>query len=267
MTDNPLERQRQLLRVFWQANDARQKSIADAEVLRKGNLAAAESTAANHCKEIAALLQETMQSHQQAKAELDQKNIGHFLTAADRAYGSEDRPSNQFRTSAENAIGLSAQVRQTIQKLNEWEKEALRKEEALRELERSKKRERIKRLRRLALAVISIASILVIAWFFYNYYQPLGGATALAAGYQYTCALTAGGGVKCWGDNTTGQLGDDTTQQRFTPVGVSGLESGVMALAAGGNHTCALTASQNSHKWISKHRSWKKTTSWIWWKK
>ena len=53
-------------------------------------------------------------------------------------------------------------------------------------------------------------------------------ATAVIAGIYHSCALLPGGSIKCWGDNSSGQLGDGRLFLSATPVSVVGI-SGVPA--------------------------------------
>ncbi len=61
---------------------------------------------------------------------------------------------------------------------------------------------------------------------------------------EHACVLTAASGVACWGRNDEGQLGNGSAGAAFssgTPVPVTGLSSGVVAVVTGYNHACALT--------------------------
>ncbi len=68
----------------------------------------------------------------------------------------------------------------------------------------------------------------------------LHDATAVTAGTYYNCALMKSGGVKCWGQNHVGQLGNGSTANSVVPVDVSGLTSAAIAIDAGDYHTCAV---------------------------
>ena len=68
----------------------------------------------------------------------------------------------------------------------------------------------------------------------------LQNVTALAAGYDFTCALLANGNVACWGSDSMSQLGDGLrTIFRSTPVVVAGIPP-AGAVVAGRDGACAL---------------------------
>lgn len=70
----------------------------------------------------------------------------------------------------------------------------------------------------------------------------LSGVTQLSLGDRHACALVTGGKVRCWGDDTQGQLGDNARTPSGTATMVSGITGGVTAVAAGGMHTCAIAS-------------------------
>ena len=57
----------------------------------------------------------------------------------------------------------------------------------------------------------------------------------------HACVI-AEGRAYCWGENTSGKLGDGTTTNRIRPIAVDAVLAGkrVTAVAAGGDHTCVL---------------------------
>jgi alpha-tubulin suppressor-like RCC1 family protein len=96
--------------------------------------------------------------------------------------------------------------------------------------------------------------------------QPTGGttgtggttklvATAVAAGWGHSCALINDGTIRCWGNNTTGALGNgdksvdgNTIVISNFAVQVSGVTEAV-SITTGGYHTCALLRSGQLQCW------------------
>jgi len=78
----------------------------------------------------------------------------------------------------------------------------------------------------------------------------IANAVAIAAGDAHTCALLADGTVSCWGANAYGQTGGFTYSfiDQTTPTSVRGLGD-VVALTAGGFHTCVIVAGGTASCW------------------
>jgi len=82
--------------------------------------------------------------------------------------------------------------------------------------------------------------------------QAPGGVTfaALATGLDHSCGLATSGAVYCWGYNAFGQLGDNTTVDKPTPVQAGAPAAVTFAtVEAGYAHTCAVTSAGAAYCW------------------
>ncbi len=83
----------------------------------------------------------------------------------------------------------------------------------------------------------------------------LSGKTiiSIASGSFHTCAIASDNKVYCWGRNTNGQLGNNSTETSFFPVAVdmTGVLSGktIKSISAGSNHTCAIASDDKPYCW------------------
>ncbi len=84
----------------------------------------------------------------------------------------------------------------------------------------------------------------------------IAGAVAIATTKNHTCAVMEDGTIRCWGDNSSGQLGngrsgsnrDDESENTATPVTVIDIDEAT-AITTGWDHTCALLQNGNIYCW------------------
>jgi alpha-tubulin suppressor-like RCC1 family protein len=77
--------------------------------------------------------------------------------------------------------------------------------------------------------------------------------TQISAGLAHACTVDPAGQAYCWGRNSDGQLGNNSTTDIHVPIAVD--TSGVLAgktltqIAAGYRHTCAVGSAGQAYCW------------------
>lgn len=76
-------------------------------------------------------------------------------------------------------------------------------------------------------------------------------AVAVSAGYSHTCAVMQDGSLRCWGSNSSIELGTITTKGEFSvyPLKVYSLKQQVLSVSAGQNFTCTLLQDSSVKCW------------------
>ena len=76
-----------------------------------------------------------------------------------------------------------------------------------------------------------------------------GTVESFSPGRQHVCAVLTGGTAQCWGDNSTGQVGNNSFFDRLLPTNIAGLSGLVSNVASGYDHSCAVTTSADAYCW------------------
>jgi hypothetical protein len=69
----------------------------------------------------------------------------------------------------------------------------------------------------------------------------------LSGPHDHVCALAADGAPWCWGAGGSGRLGNAGSVDVFRPVAVAGSLPHPVAIAAGGEHACSVSAAGAVH--------------------
>ncbi len=69
------------------------------------------------------------------------------------------------------------------------------------------------------------------------------GVQSIVAGSSHTCAILTSGDLKCWGKNTSGQLGIGSVTNALLPTPVTSISATAASVSAGDVHTCATLTS------------------------
>lgn len=101
----------------------------------------------------------------------------------------------------------------------------------------------------LALGAMLLASGPVHAQLDESGNAPLRDLSDYSVGRRHSCAVTIAGAAWCWGGSPDGQIGDGEFDDRFSPVPVVGLDSGVLAIAAGDRSSCAVMSGGTVKCW------------------
>ncbi len=93
------------------------------------------------------------------------------------------------------------------------------------------------RLRVVATAVVGVVVVVGLLLWLVPGGDDSTTVAELASGDLFTCAMTTGGAVTCWGDAAGGRLGPNAATQSSGPANVV---SDATAISAGGSRACAL---------------------------
>ena len=80
---------------------------------------------------------------------------------------------------------------------------------------------------------------------------PMAGATIvqISVGWEHACAIASTGAPYCWGDNSSGELGNGTTTSTNLPVAVTNGGVAASSVSAGYFETCGLNPSVGTYCW------------------